>query len=565
MSNPSDKSGPALGSILGRLIPGKWCTPALVVLILLGGYVLPRVVALGGVTMTNQLYFMDMPVHLTNMTLLDRISGLQLGSDPYLSRFPEMAQLDFATRWPTGLYELAAPMARAFGPLSIWTTQLVNLLFTVVLVLAVVLLGRKLGGTRTGLWGAVLVVLCPALATSAWYFSLDYPLVAMVTMGLYLLWRTRGFCSLPDSISLGAWSALGLWIKYNYVLYLLVPSLVVLALGLRRGPRRGRLLLHLAAAVGVTFLLTWLLARPDITALWKELTLHATAVTSVGFTQKLLTPWSLPWLTSMFWLTAASFPWPLLVLALPGLVLAHRANVRRELALLLAFLWGNGVILTLMANKMERYIQPLYPVLCLLTAWGLARLVPRRWRVRALAGVAAAYGVVLGATLLYPLPWVLDIPAAEEVTYMWEFRTPDRHRLRELRRKTYHPTCDFRPLAKQVAALVGKSAPDQVLGVGAFWRRPPARDFLEPSELGYFTYLAAAQADRTRLLVPLVNMHINLPEHVLQMPQFLLLHHPSMGYAKEYPGIQIPERRTIILRCGDKREELWLTLARGRK
>ena len=561
MSNPLHKN-PARGGLLGSLLAGRWGTPVLVALILLAGYVLPRVIAFSGVTMTSQQLFLDMPAHLTNMTLLERSAGVDVEADPYLSRFPEMLNLDFSTRWPTGIYEVAAPLARIFGPLSIWTTQLVNFIFTVVLVLAVVCLGSKMGDTRLGLWGALLTVLCPALAANSWYFSLDYPLIAMVTMGLYLLWRTRGFSSLPDSISLGAWSALGLWIKYNYAMYLIVPSLVALILGLRKGPHRGRILLHLAVAVGVALGLTHILARPDLGAIWQELSVHASGTTAEGFTGKLVEPWTIAWLLSVLWLAAASFPLPLLLLTLPGFVLAHRARFRRQLALLLAFLWGNGVVLTLMANKLERYVQQLYPVLCLLTAWGCFRLLPRRWRSVGLVVVAGAHGAVLLTTASFPLPWVPEINYADNIKYMWELRTPGQDMLRGLRRETFHPLCDLRPVARQVAHLVGRSSPGH-LGVGALWRLPAAKDILEPNELTYFTYLAAAQADRSRLLIPLVSLEQRLPEQVLQMPQFILAHHPTLTLTRQYPMLRVVDQRSLDLVCGTTREKIMLTLARG--
>jgi len=558
-SNPSKFGAAARG-----LLASRWGNAALVAMIILGGYVLPRVVALRGVEMTNQLLFLDMPAHLTNATLLERSSGVEAGGDPYLSRFGEVLSLDFSARWPTGVYELAAPLVRTFGPLSIWTTQLINLLFTVILVLALVGLGSSLGHPRVGIWGAMLAVLCPALAAHTWYFSLDYPLIAMVTMGLYLLWRTRGFSRLPDSVSLGAWSALGLWFKYTYALYLLVPSLVVLALGLWRGPRRARVLLHLAVSVGIAGGLTLALARPDVGALWRELTMHATTTTTEGFTGKLLAPWTVSWLTSVLWLAAASFPLPLLVLALPGIALAHRARYRSLAAPALAFLWGNAALLTLMANKLERYVQPLYPLVCLLTAWGCWRLLPRRWRTAGLAAVAMAHVAVLVATVSHPLPWFQDSEATRDVRYMWELRTPSRGALAQLRQTTFHPACDLRPLARQVAALVRQSKPDRPLGVGALWKRPALPEALEPRELTYFAYLAAAQADRKRLLIPVVDLEQHLPERVLQMPQLILLHHAPRGQADALSGLRVVASRRLMLSCGTESEELQLTLARGR-
>ncbi len=528
---------------------------ALVVIVVVA-YGLPRLVQLWGVSRTAHFQFLDMPVHLTNATLLARSAGAD-PRDPYLSRFPDALALDFATRWPTGVYEVAGPLVRHFGPLSIWTTQLLNLLFTAVLVLAVMGLGACAGSPRAGVWGALLVVLCPALAAHSWYFSLDYPLVAMVAFGLLLLWRTRGFARLPESLSLGLWSGLGLWIKYNYALYLLAPSVVALVIGLR-GPRRGRALLHAAAALAVALPVVWLLARPDVSALWLELAGHAGATTAAGFTGKLLQPWTAAWLLSVFWLASASFPAPLLALTLPGLAAAHGRRWRKDLWPLLAFLWGGGLVLTLMSHKLERYVQPLYPVLCLLCAWACCRLLPDRWRARGLWAVTATFAAVLLLTQVYPLPWTPG-QAAANVAFMFELRTPDRQRLAGLRRLTHHPTCDLRPLELGVAALLrgGNQGP---LGVGALWREPPGRGALDAQEPAHFTYLAAAQVDRRRLLIPLVDLAGSLPERARQLPRLLLLHRPNVPVLRD-SGLRALKRRPVPLTCGASTELLQLTLA----
>lgn len=530
----------------------------LALFIVTAAYGLPRLVQLWGVSRTAHFQFLDMPVHLTNATLLARSTGVEPTDDPYLARFDDVLTLDFATRWPTGVYEMAGPLIHLFGPLSIWTTQLLNLLFTVVLVLAVMGLGSCADAPRAGVWGALLAVLCPALAAHSWYFSLDYPLVAMVTMGLLLLWRTRGFSRLPESLSLALWSALGLWIKYNYALYLLAPSVVVLAAGLR-GPRRGRALLHAGGAVAVTLLATWLLARPDLSALWLELSGHATATTDPAFTSELLQPWTAAWLLAVFWLAAASFPAPLLALSLPGLVAAHTRRWRGDLWPVLAFLWGGGLMLTLMAHKLERYVQPLYPALCLLCAWACCRLLPRRWRARGLWGTAAAFALVLVLTQFYPLPWAPLDGAARDVAFMFELRTPDRRRMAGLRRLVHHPTCDLRPLAREVAALVRGSRSRRPMGVGALLREPPGRGALGAQEPAYFTYLAAAQADR-RLLIPLVDLEGALPERARQLPRLLLLHRPGEPVLRQ-GGLRTLAQRPVVLTCGASKETLRLTLA----
>ena len=171
----------------------------LIILLLLGAIVLaffvPRLIAWRGIPMAVNLEFADQLFHLYHVDLLYKRHTLDEAymGQPYFHQFPDMKNPRLPTRWPPGLYWVTFPFAKAFGVYSIWTTQLPNFIASVLIVLGVVLLGRIMGGTRLGLWAALLTVLCPALVASSWYYSLDYPLIAMILMGLYLLWRTRGF------------------------------------------------------------------------------------------------------------------------------------------------------------------------------------------------------------------------------------------------------------------------------------------------------------------------------------------------------------------------------------
>jgi hypothetical protein len=95
------------------------------------------------------------------------------------------------------------------------------------------------------------------------------------------------------------------------------------------------------------------LQRWTLTGIWHELTMHFVGDTTGGeLALPLLTPLTWRWFSSMGRFMVQSFPRPLLLLALPGLVLLHH---RGRLAwTLLASFWGTLLLLTLMANKMER-------------------------------------------------------------------------------------------------------------------------------------------------------------------------------------------------------------------
>jgi len=537
---------------------------AAVVIALLAVFLVPRLVALRGVSRVSHLAFMDMFYHLARLDVMvkrGRLSPAQL-EDPYVVRHPELIRPYRVVRWPLGVYYAALPWYAAFGPASIWTVQLTNLPFTVLLALGVVGLGRAMGGWRIGIWGAALTLLCPALVAHSWYFSLDYPLVAMVVIGLYLLWRARCFRSLRGSLALALWSGLGLTIKTTYALYLAVPAAAALACGLARPGERGRraLLGHAALAAGLALLLGFLLNGWSPTQIWRELHTHVAGTLDRGdLPYDLIEPWTLRWAGAMAIFAAASFPWPLLLLALPGLGLAHRP--RRELPgrwLWLAFFWGTYVVLTLVANKMERYLQPVYPLLCLLSVWSVLALVPRRWQTTALLWLVTAYAAVLYVAHEHPTPWYPDARSATRGRYMLELAMPGRTVLDGLRRHPDHPRCDLGPLLD--AGLEMDRGSRRPLAVAIQWPRSARPLPLMTHDL----YLPLLQRARGRFVFfhDLENQDPINPG-LLEAPSLLVLHPPELDPGERYPRLRRRGRRELSLRCGGEPIPARLTLYRG--
>jgi 4-amino-4-deoxy-L-arabinose transferase-like glycosyltransferase len=528
------------------------------VLVLLVAYLLPRAVALQGISLTAPLAYVDMAYHLASADLEHRRRALadQL-DDPYLRRFPP--QRMHPGRWPAGVYHLARPWVAAFGPLSIWTVQLTNGLFALVLLGGVVGLGWILGGVRLGLWAALLTVLCPALVAASWYFSSSYPLVAMVAVGLVLLWQTRGLSRWPWCLALAAWSVLGLWINLTYALYLLGPTVAALVVGLRQESRR-RVGLNLLAVVVVVGGLAPVLLDLDPRGLLSELVLHArdAPMGEQAFGHQLIRPWTWAWLASMPEFAVRQYPWPLLLLALPGLVWLHGRRGPRARWLLLTFFWSTVVLLTLLTNKMERYLQPLYPLLCLLTAWWIIARVPRRWGPVALLWAAAAYGAVLYVAWQHPVPWLDRSEAADARRYLYEQAMPGPRTLARLRQLTYHPRCDLRPLVQQIEALVRKHPSVRPLALAR--HRAPMRFDVFAS-----LNLAVMHALRDRFVVG-IELWIpdELTEPARRSPQLVVVHRPDVPVPEELERV---DGATATLTC--EQEGRWvgqpvaLTLARG--
>jgi 4-amino-4-deoxy-L-arabinose transferase-like glycosyltransferase len=423
--------------------------------------------------MTAPLSFDDMPLHLANLDRLTRLRelGPAAREDPFFRERPEALRLVNATRWPPGVYQLASPLVQCLGLLSVWPVQLTNLLFYGLLLVGLAGLGWSLAGPRVGLWAALLAALCPPLVGATWYLSLDFPLAAMVTVGLMLLVRSRGFSRRLLALDFGLWSALAMHVKFSYPIYLLIPSLVAAVQGLRRASTRRRALLGLGLAGAAAGLLFALLLEVPLDRLLEELRYHAAApLEDEALPALRFVPWTADWALALLQFAAAAFPWPLLLLAAPGLVLLHLGGGRgaarlRGRWLLLAFLWGSYLLLTLLTSKLERYSLPVYPVLCLLTAWGVVRLVPARWQTATLSAVAAAYLVLLALMQHYPAPWSLGHDRVAARALFYDLRQPLAAELSGLRQRTFHPRCSLGALGAAMARLAGRDGSRRPLGI----------------------------------------------------------------------------------------------------
>ena len=450
-----------------RLLTAPRARLAALLLTLALAYVAPRVVAYQGIARMDRLHFGDMPLHLSNADRIHQLHQLPASQldHPFFTAHPHLVQYN-AIGWPPAVYQLTSLWYGQLEPLSIWVALLTNGVFSLVLLAGLAGLGRAMGSLRAGLWAGLLALLCPPLAGSTWFYGLDYPLVAMTTVGLLWLWHTQRFHNLHAAVLLGAWSGLGLSVKSGYPIYLLMPALLSLGLGLWR-PRRGRLrvLGHAALATAVALGLAYGVRDISLPQLWHTLVEHTAATTDK--LPAAISIWGLDGWVALPKFILSCYPAPLLLAALPGLALLHRrgAGAPPCRALLLAAWWGTLLLLLILDNKMERYLHPLYPLLCLATAWwGATRLAPRL-RTAALSALAALYAAALVAVYLHPTPWLPHSEAFSSDIMLYDLRPPARARLQDVRQRKGSRDTDL--LAAGLVQLARVDTARRPLGVVA--------------------------------------------------------------------------------------------------
>ena len=538
-------------------------------LLILIALVAPRLVTLRGTRISAMYSFEDQPVHqlLLDDQLKRRVLPHPLWQHSYLTQNPRMASPARPTQWPMGVYNVALLWAWLFGSASVWTTLLTNLLFTALLGAGIWGLGRAVGGGRLGLLSALVCALCPPLYAASLYLSLDYPLVAMTVVGLLLLHQTDGFSRLAPCISFAAWSALGMYVKPTYAFYLLGPTLWILGSGLGRAGGRRRTALCFTAVVALSPLLALLLIDPNWTALWADIREHLWTKNLPGAQSR---AWTWDWLSANAKFITANFPLPLLLLSLPGLALAHRRGAPAE-RLLVVFCWSTLVMVTLIENKMARYVLPLYPVLCLLALRGAARLAPARWTAAAQAAMVLAFAVMLGVVHQHPTPWFQrvvtpqtmrpDAPITDGLHPMFhEFNIPEPSDRRQLRRFLWDPACQLAPLFRQIK----KWLPAEPLRPVAFACLNSESEQIPHQLLLRMVPGILQQFRRRPTLIPhppCQSRHIT--PALLEAPELVVLLEQNMVPAKHLPAHKIQHQARVRITCEDRIYELPLVHIRN--
>ena len=541
----------------------------------------PRALTLHGIRVAAIFEFADMADHLYFLDTLAKRRLDKHAGDPFFQMFPETLPDRLAEQWTTGVYHVARLWALPLGTGSLWTTQLTNLLFTLILLGAVVGLGSTLGGIRVGLWGALLTALCPALVASTWYFSLDYPLIGMTTMGLYILWKSRGFTLWKWVILFALWSALGTVIKPTYAVYLLGPAAWVLALQLWRGPRL-LALLRVAAGLGLSLGLVYVLYRPNWDQVLNETRVHFVDRTLPGAS---IDPLTLEWFVSNIKMALVNFPAPLLALALPGLLLLHfprssgAGRWSRLRALLppraggtdhgfwISYLWSTYLFLTLLANKMERYIQPVYPVFCLLAVWWVVDRLPRRFQTPSLSALALAFAALLVTTHYQPIPWFPQdrdtIPQESSLhPFRYEFHMPGKQRLAALRELQLDSACQIKPVLDQISRWIQVDATPRPLAL-IYLRDPKRMTKMHPPVFFRRLIPALTLTVRDRIfVVPNLHEMDRVPMHLRHAPNVMIIHGPEIRRQDIPAPLQVKARRMLSVACMGEDFPFGLTWAR---
>jgi len=278
---------------------------------------------------------------------------------------------------PPLFFGAVAATFQVFGRVSANLARIPSFFLALLGVLSTVALGRRMGGTRMGLWAGLI------LATGALYFeqahmcSIDVALGTFVGLTLLCFFRVyqkgKEHYSFLEVTPIYLFAILAFYVKA--FIGMVFPALAILAFLIWMGDARaiGRLKLWFGALLFLVLTAPWFLEllRQGGLAYWKIVFLdnhlyrfiHTAAAPDLGHH----TRWT--WYFEVIW--KFFNPWGLLLV--PALILFFRGEFRDRFSepgrkLVLCWFISGFAFLTLSSTKREVYLIPILPAAALLVA-----------------------------------------------------------------------------------------------------------------------------------------------------------------------------------------------------
>jgi len=289
----------------------------------------------------------------------------------------------------------------------------VNAAALLVAVWAVWSLGKRLGGSAVAFWSVLCFCALPGLAGSSTLIGVEMTQVALVACLALSLVALRGpDASARTALGMGLLLGFGMLAKWNLLIYLLLPILWILVALRPRSLDQARPFYRLLAALLLASLifLMWLVPCADVQAILAGSQGEASHVSRWSAASLLFYPRAL--LQSSLGAAAA----PAVLLSLWGWwrvrgEQSELGEARATRAVLVAIVLSALLVLTWLPHKEIRYLQPMYPALAVLLAYGLAACSRRMGSPGRIAAGLAAAGMV---ALTLVVPW-LQTPSSGEV------------------------------------------------------------------------------------------------------------------------------------------------------
>ncbi len=256
-----------------------------------------------------------------------------------------------------------------------------NIFFLLILIISSFFIGKKLHSSKAGLLNAFIVSTIPVYSYLMRDYLIDFSLSSMVSLGLALLLYADNFQNLAYSLLFGLSFGLGMLTKWTYALFLVFPICFALFAFMKKNIFENgwyRLLYNI---------LFTLIAASSVMATWynyariKILLPMLKTYSSAGILEGDPSFNSLNGLTYYLFAMLSTYSFFYFLLFVVGAVLLIKYYKKREISIMLIFnLLVVYSFFTILSNKDQRYIVPLYIFLSSITAVGICLINNKKIR-----------------------------------------------------------------------------------------------------------------------------------------------------------------------------------------
>ncbi|MFH1835778.1 MAG: glycosyltransferase family 39 protein [Methanobacteriota archaeon] len=285
--------------------------------------------------------------------------------------------------YPPGFHTTTIPFYLLFG-VSYDSAVLTNILYLLVLIACTYLIAWKIFDEKSGLIASFIISTIPVINVLMMEYLIDFSLTAMVAAGLTALLYTENFRNLKYSLLFGIVFGVGTLVKWNYFMYLIAPFAYTLMIFIKQEIIRGRR--YFQARNIVLAALTAIL----IASLWYtpgQIQVTFPAVYYAAFNQGMIEGepnlFTSESLTHYVYTIIHDYSLFYSIILLIGLgVIAcswRKIENQRGIVFLIITVLGIYFFSSMLWNKNNRYIVPIYIPLTVLSSIGLSMVGEKRW------------------------------------------------------------------------------------------------------------------------------------------------------------------------------------------
>jgi len=149
--------------------------------------------------------------------LIESLKIYDIFTHPSLDIFQRLAEV--SNYYPPFFQMCTTPLYALFGK-SADVAVMTNILFLAILLFSVYGIGKKLYDQNTGILAAFFISFYPAVYSMTRTYLLDFALIAMVALSIFLLLKTDDFTNTKYSIFFGISLGLGLLTKWSFAFFI---------------------------------------------------------------------------------------------------------------------------------------------------------------------------------------------------------------------------------------------------------------------------------------------------------------------------------------------------------